>query len=441
MLERRSIRFRAPYSRSLYFVDNGKERGLSVEFVREFERWVNKRYARQLGHRPVTVYVVATTRDKLLQDLRDGLADVATGNLTVTEERLKQVDFVAPDDRLVNVEIVVTGPGAAPVASIDDLSGTTIHVRKTSSYHDSLVALNARFKQEKKALVKIKLVPDALEDEDMLEMLNAGVLQIMVVDEWKAKLWARILPKLKLHEAIVLRPPTKMGWAIRKGSPKLAAVLDEFYGSWAKKQGVVLYRHKMYEKNIKSLSEATSREDYKRFRSLIATFEKYGSKYGFDPLLLAAQGYQESGLDQSKKSPAGAVGVMQLMPATGKEMQVGDIRVVDANIHAGAKYMDHLMSTYFADAKLDEQNRTLLAFASYNAGPGNIAKMRAAAAQRKLDPDQWFNNVEIVTAEKMGLETTTYVRNVLKYYVSYKLVLEAQAEAARVRQEVAPVRK
>jgi membrane-bound lytic murein transglycosylase MltF len=83
----------------------------------------------------------------------------------------------------------------------------------------------------------------------------------------------------------------------------------------------------------------------------------------------------------------------------------------------------------------------LLAFASYNAGPGNIAKMRAAAAQRKLDPDQWFNNVEIVTAEKMGLETTTYVRNVLKYYVSYKLVLEAQAEAARVRQEVAPVRK
>ncbi len=441
MLKRRMIRFHLPHSRSLYFIDHGRERGLSAELVRDFERWVNKRYAKQLGRRPLTVYIVAATRDRLLENLTSGLADVAVGNLTVTEERLKHVDFVAPDDKLVSTEIVATGPASPPIASVDDLSGETVHVRKASSYYESLHALNDRFRKEGKPPMKLVLVPDALEDEDMLEMLNAGLLHAMVVDEWKGKLWAQILPKVRLHESAILRPPTKRGWAIRKNSPKLAAILEEFYLTWAKKQGVIPYRQQKYMKTIKALDNASTREHQDRFKSLITLFEKYGEKYGFDPLLLAAQGYQESKLDQKKKSRAGAIGVMQLMPATGQAMRVGDIRATEANIHAGAKYMDQLMTKYFADAKFDEQNRTLLAFASYNAGPGNIAKMRAEARRRGLDPNKWFNHVELVTAEKIGMETTTYVRNVFKYYVSYKLALEAQAEAGRLKEDVPPAGK
>jgi membrane-bound lytic murein transglycosylase MltF len=154
--------------------------------------------------------------------------------------------------------------------------------------------------------------------------------------------------------------------------------------------------------------------------------------------MLAAQGYQESTLDQNKKSPVGAVGVMQLMPATGQELKVGDIAVAESNIHAGAKYMDQLMTKYFTDARFDEQNRTLFAFASYNAGPGNIAKMRTEAERRGLDPNVWFNNVESVTAEKIGIETTTYVRNIFKYYVSYKLTTEARKTAEMLKQQIGP---
>jgi membrane-bound lytic murein transglycosylase MltF len=440
MLERRMIRVYAPYSRSLYYIDRGRERGLGAELVRDFERWVNQKYAQRLGKRPLTVYIVAATRDKLLTDLNGGLADVAIGNLTVTPERLAVVDFVAPDDRIVNKEVVVTGPGSPALAARDDLSGRTVHVRKASSYYESLVALNERFGKAGKPPVRLVLVPDALEDEDMLEMLDAGLLQAMVVDDWKAKLWHEVLPKLVVHDDIVLREPTKKGWAIRKNSPQLAAALTDFYVNWVKKQGVVAYRQKQFLKNIKALNNPGASEDQKRYAQMIALFEKYGKQYGFDPLMLAAQGYQESTLDQQKKSPVGAIGVMQIMPTTGATLKVGDIRVTESNIHGGAKYMDQLMTKYFTDAKFDEQNRTLFAFASYNAGPGNIAKMRAEASRRGLDPDKWFNNVEIVTAEKIGMETTTYVRNIFKYYASYKLSQDAEDSVEKLKQQVAPAK-
>jgi membrane-bound lytic murein transglycosylase MltF len=440
MLERRMIRVYSPYSRSLYFIDKGRERGLGAELVRDFERWVNQKHAKKLGKRPLTVYIVAATRDKLLPDLTGGLADIAIGNLTVTDERLKVVDFVAPDDKLVNVEILVTGPASPAIASAEDLSGKTVHVRQASSYYASLTALNERLRGAGKPEARLVLVPDALEDEDMLEMMNAGLLQAMVVDDWKAKLWAQVLPKVKLNETVVLRAPTKKGWAIRKNSPQLAAELNDFYTNWAKKQGVIPYRQQQFMKNIKALNNPAGSEDYKRFLQVIALFEKYGQQYKFDPLMLAAQGYQESTLDQSKKSHVGAVGVMQIMPATGRSLKVGDINVTESNIHGGAKYMDQLMTMYFTDAKFDEQNRTLFAFASYNAGPGNISRMRTEAQKRGLDPDKWFNNVEMVAAEKIGIETTTYVRNIFKYYVSYKLTQDARATAEKLKQQVAPAK-
>ena len=152
--------------------------------------------------------------------------------------------------------------------------------------------------------------------------------------------------------------------------------------------------------------------------------------------MLAAQGFQESRIDQNARSHVGAVGIMQIMPATGKELAVGDIHQAEPNIHAGAKYMDKLMTRYFQDAHFSENDRTLFAFASYNAGPGNISKMRKLAAQRGLDPDKWFNNVEMVTAEKIGLEPVTYVRNIYKYYVSYRLTVEAREAGLHAREEI-----
>jgi membrane-bound lytic murein transglycosylase MltF len=239
---------------------------------------------------------------------------------------------------------------------------------------------------------------------------------------------------VKIHEDIQLRPKTKMGWAIRKQSPKLAAELTEFYASYAKKKGLPALQSQ-YMRKVKALNNANGSTDQKRFTALIDVFRKYGKKYNFEPMMLAAQGYQESTLNQAAKSPVGAIGVMQVMPATGAELGVGDIGQAEPNIHAGAKYMDQLMTKFFPDAKFDDQNRALFAFASYNCGPGNVARMRKEAVKRGLDPDQWFNNVEIITAEKIGIETTTYVRNIFKYYAAYKLANEAHDNIAKLKEE------
>ncbi|HKU86697.1 MAG TPA: transglycosylase SLT domain-containing protein [Casimicrobiaceae bacterium] len=436
MLERRLIRVAVPVSRTLYFNDKGRERGITADTVRDFERYVNQKYVKQLGRRPITVVMLPTTRDKLLPDLAAGICDIAAGNITVTDARLQAADFVAPADVRTVRELLITGPRSPDVRTIDDLAGKTIHVRRASSYFESMLALNERLQQDGKPAVNLVALPDALEDEDILEMVNAGVLPFAVVDDWKAQAWAQVLPKIAVRTDIVLRDGGRIGWAIRKDSPRLTAELEGFYRDFLRKQGVVAYRFKQYHQRVKVMRNNTDATDLKRFEDTVALFRKYGAQYRFDPIMLAAQGYQESQLDQRARSHVGAIGVMQIMPATGKELKVGDIGQIEPNIHGGAKYLDQLMTRYFPDARFDDSERPLFAFASYNAGPGNIAKMRKEAMMRGLDPDRWFNNVELVTAEKIGIETTTYVRNIFKYYTAYKLLQQTQAAAAAAREHV-----
>jgi membrane-bound lytic murein transglycosylase MltF len=424
MVERRSIRVLVPYSRTLYYTDRGREHGITAELVRDWERYLGRKYAKHLGKRPLTVYIIPTTRDKLIPGVIAGLGDVAAGDITVTDERSQIVDFVAPADVKGVNEIVVTGPKAPAIKSVDDLAGKTVHVRPATSYHESLVGLNDRFRKEGKPLVTLVPLPDALEDEDKLEMVNAGLLDIVIVDDWIAKIWSQILPSIKVIPEAAVRTGGRIGWAIRKDSPKLAAEVMDFYTKSVRRETPISDLEAQALRRVKQIKNNTADAELKRFREMIALFHKYGEKYNFDPLMLAAQGYQESQLNQNAKSHVGAIGVMQIMPATGAELKVGDIRITEPNIHAGARYMDRLMTRYFVDATFVEGNRPLFAFASYNAGPGNISRMRRIATQRGLDPNQWFNNVELVTAEKIGMETTTYVRNIYKYYIAYKLTLE-----------------
>jgi membrane-bound lytic murein transglycosylase MltF len=436
LVARRHIRVLVPYSRSLFFVDKGRERGLTAEFIREFEGYLNEKYRKQLAGRPITFTLIPTTRDRLLGDLVGGMGDIAAGNLTATPERQKIVEFVAPADAPAVQELLVSGPKAPPVATLDDLSGKAVHVRRSSSYYESLVGLSARLSSAGKPPVQIVLVPDALEDEDILEMLNAGLLDFTIIDSWVTKVWAQVLPKIRVRQDLALRTNDHVGWAIRPGSPKLRAEIEAFYARHIRRQHLIEYRLAQYQKQVKQISNNTQQAAWRRYEKTIALFEKYGGEYDFDPLMLVAQGYQESRLDQNAKSRVGAIGVMQIMPATGAELKVGNIHAIEPNIHAGAKYMDKLMEHYFSGAELSESNRALFAFASYNAGPANISRMRSLAEKRGLNPNEWFNNVELVVGQKIGMETTTYVRNIFKYYVAYKLTLEARGAQEKAREKV-----
>src|SRR3982750_3476620 len=361
LLERRMIRVLVPFSRTLFYTDKGRERGITADVVREFERYLNQKY--KTGKRPVTLYLIPTTRDRLLPDIAAGLGDIAAGNLTVTPDRQRTVDFAVQGERNAR-EIVVTGAKAQPPPSLDALSGRTVHVRKSSSYYESLLALNQRYRQAKRPEAVLRLVPDALEDEDMMEMANAGLIDALGVDDWKAKVWAQVLPRIAVHKNVCVREEGQIGWAIRKGSPQLMAAIDDFHGNVARKNASYEYRLAQTMRRVKQIKDPTQSADWKRFEEMQALFRRYGNQYHFDPLMLIAQGYQESQLNQKAKSHVGAIGVMQLMPATGAEMKGGDIRITEDNIHAGAKYLDQLMTKFFPDAHFTEGNRPLFAFAS-----------------------------------------------------------------------------
>ncbi|HTS00936.1 MAG TPA: transglycosylase SLT domain-containing protein, partial [Thermoanaerobaculia bacterium] len=322
---------------------------------------------------------------------------------------------------------------------IDDLSGRSVYVRKGSIYHESVEKLNADLVKRGKPPAKLKFAPDSLEDEDLLEMANAGLVPYVVVDDYLARFWATVLPALKTHPDIALRSGGQVAWAMRKNSPLLKAEVDAFLAKYPEGSATRNMLFSKYLKSTKFVKSAASRQELEKFEAMIRYFRTYSDKYDMDYLLMAAQGYQESQLNQTVKSPVGAVGVMQVMPATGQELKVGDIAQIEPNIHAGVKYMRFMIDQYFEKEPMDRLNKGLFAFAAYNAGPNRIMSLRKVAAQRGLDPNVWFNNVEVVASEKVGRETVTYVSNIYKYYIAYKLVLEEREERQRAREaEKAP---
>jgi membrane-bound lytic murein transglycosylase MltF len=284
--------------------------------------------------------------------------------------------------------------------------------------------------------VKIRQAPTDLEDEDLLEMVNAGLVPYVVVDDFMARFWANVFPGLRLNPGAKVRTGGEFAWAIRKNSPLLKAELDAFirkYPPGSATYNILLQR---YLKSTKYVKNAASDAARKRFREIVALFKKYGDKYNIDFVLMAAQGYQESQLNQSVKSRVGAVGVMQVMPATGRELNVGDITKLEPNIHAGVKYMRFMIDQYFANEPMDRLNKTLFAFAAYNAGPARIQSLRREAANDGFDPNVWFQNVEVVASKKLGRETVNYVSNIYKYYVAYTLYLEELEERKKAKESV-----
>ena len=434
MVKRQFIRVLTVYSKTFYFLDQGGEHGLTYEAFKLFGDYLNQQPAvrRQLKARDIRVEMVflPVRRDQLIPALRAGRGDIAAAYLTITPERQRLVDFSDPVMGGVD-EIVVTGSAAPPIGTLDDLSGKEVFVRKSSSYYESLQTLNADLTKAGKAPVKVRLVPEELEDEDVLEMASAGLLPIVVVDKRIAEFWKQIFPNLALHPDVALRTGGEVGWMVRQDSPQLKAALNDFLRRRNRSGQEAAIIVAEYLKNTKWVKNSTSEAELEKFRRTVAFFKKYGEQYDMDYLLMMAQGYQESTLDQEVKSPVGAIGIMQLMPATGAAMQVGDIAETEPNIHAGVKYIRLLVDRYFKDDPMDRVNKMLFAFAAYNAGPGRIAQLRRETAERGLDPNVWFNNVEIVTARRIGAQTVQYVSNIYKYYVAYKLITDAEEERAK----------
>ncbi|MCP4008577.1 MAG: lytic transglycosylase F [Proteobacteria bacterium] len=421
MLERREIRVLVVYNKLLYFLDGPKQQGTTVDGFRNFEDFVNKKY--KLKTRKMNIVFLPVTREELIPALLEGRGDIASANLTITPERLEQVDFTDPFLKDIK-EVLVSGPSAPEINSLAELAGKEIHVRQSSSYYTSLTKLNIQLEENGLAPVELTLTEEFLEDSDLLEMVNAGLLPMIIVDNHKAQFWSTVFDQIKVHEDIAITVGGSIAWAIRKDSPTLTRVLNEFVKD--NKKGtlhgnMILNR---YLRDNKWVKNSLGDSELKQFHSTTELFQNYAGQYDFDWLMIVALAFQESGLDQSARSHTGAIGIMQLLPSTAadKNVNIPKIEILENNIHAGTKYLRFLRNRYFSNPNIDKLNQTLLSFAAYNAGPGKISKLRKETAERGLDPNVWFGNLEHIVAKKVGRETVQYVANIYKYYIAYTLL-------------------
>ncbi|HEY8123428.1 MAG TPA: transporter substrate-binding domain-containing protein [Myxococcota bacterium] len=430
MVERRAIRVAVTFNRTHYFIDEGQERGLTYESLKSFENDLNTDL--KTGNLKVHVVIVPMSRDQLYPALASGEADMVAAMVTVRPELEKLASFSEPTRANVS-EVVVTGPGAPPITSTDDMAGQEVFVRKGSIYDESLARLNVQLKVRGKPPVIITIAPDVLEDDDILEMVNAGLVPITVVDDYLAEFWSKVFTDITVHPDVTVRSGGTLAVAFRKENPKLREVVNAWLRKHAKGDAFRNVVERRYLENTKYAKNALAQSERLKLAAVVALFQKYGEQYDIDYLLMAAQGYQESTLDQGVKSPVGAIGVMQIMPPTGKELNVGDINEIEANIHAGVKYMRFMMDQYFKDEPMDNLNKGLMTFAAYNAGPGRLRQLRRETEKRGLNPNVWFGNVERVASERIGRETVTYVSNIYKYYITYRLLTDQleRREAAK----------
>ncbi|MFK8041014.1 transglycosylase SLT domain-containing protein [Congregibacter sp.] len=430
--ERRIVRILTVYGPGRFHLEDGQGRGIIAEMATSFENHLNQDLEKK--HIRVFTIVIPVARDQLIPALLDGRGDVISAGLTITPEREGIVDFSIPASKPLN-EILVTGPSAEQINTLEDLSGKTVYLRESSSYRESVEALNERLAQAGAAPVEIETMPGSLEDDDLIEMVNAGLLPWAIVDEYKLQLWDGVFNDLVARDDLIFREGGRTAWAMRKDSPLLKASVDAFL---KKNRAGTLHGNILINRYIRDFdwaANALSDEDYRRFNELQHLFQKYGEQYGIEYLFAAAQGYQESRLDQSVRSHAGAVGVMQLLPATASDKSVGipDIHEVEPNIHAGIKYMDYLRDRYFSDPEITPQNQALLALGAYNAGPARMIRMRAKAADKGYDPNVWFDNVELIAAEDIGRETVQYVSNIFRYYLTYRMVAKQELKRVEAR--------
>jgi len=431
MTKRKKIRALVTYSRTdFFFSDNGTPKGLQVDLLNEYEKQLNANIKKE--SEKIRIQYIPTTFDRLIPDLLEGKGDIIASLMTITPQREQKIDFVS--GRMANVkELLVTHKSINDINSVEDLAGKEIYVLKGSSYVEHLKELNKLLLSKQLAAIKITEADSHLKTEDIFELVNTGVVKLTVADGYKARIWAKVLPDIKVVDAVAIKSGTHIGWAIRKNSLELKKSLNKLIKKV--KKGTYLgnlFFNRYYKKDrwIKNANTAKERNKLLEFMDL---FKKYGDKYGFDALAIAAQGYQESQLDQKKKSHRGAMGIMQLLPSTAadKNVDIADISSVENNIHAGVKYMAFLRDRYFSDAQISSEDQMAFSWAAYNAGPAKVRKMRAKAKQMGLNPNIWYSNVEVAAAKMVGRETVEYVSNIFKYYIAYSLAQQYMSKATK----------
>ena len=420
MLKRRTIRVLTTYSPSTYFIYEGRSYGFEYSLLKDYEKFINRRSPRR--RIPTVVEFIPVPEKLLIPCLEMGIGDIVAAGMRRLPEHLHTVAYTIPYLRGVS-EVLITHRRAPAVNSIEALSGRTIHIQPGWQNSKTLRRIDARLLVQGRQPLQRTISSGLLTSEDMLYLVNAGVIDLSIVESHIARLWSSAHPDIVILEFPEISAHTPISWAVRKNNPEFKASLDKFLRSRrsGSRFGNIYYRQ--YFKQTRWISNPLTPTDHAKFSRYVPLFRKYGSQYGFDWMLLAAVAYQESQMENFRRSHSGAIGLMQVMPTTAGDANVNidNIRDPEQNVHAGTKYLALLRDVYFPAQNFAPEERIRFILASYNAGPNMIARCRRLAARMGRDPAKWFGHTELAARRLIGNETVRYVSNVIKYYMAYSL--------------------
>jgi membrane-bound lytic murein transglycosylase MltF len=420
MIFQKTVRVLTTYSPSNYFIIRGRSYGFEYSLMKDYEHFLNHKSKRAPPR--VVVEFVPVAANQLIPSLLAGLGDIIAAGMTVSNEKQKLIDFSEP--YLTDIqEVVVTHRNKSQIRNIYDLSGKDFYVRPLGNYFSSLGKLNAILTADNLAPANLTRASAFLTPKDILEMINAGIIELTLMESHLVDMWLPVFPNIVALNHMALRRNAVIALGIRKNSPKLKSSLDEFLKTH--KPGTLLGNiyHDQYFKSHRWIKNPLEPDELARFSKYAPLFQKYGAIYGFDWMLLAALAYQESGINPNRTSEVGAIGLMQVRPTTAQDhrIQIKNIRTPEGNIHAGVKYLALLRDSYFADAKIPLNERVRFSLAAYNAGPIKIQRCREKAALLGLDPNRWFGQTEYVAMKIVGDQPVRFVSNISKYYLAYSL--------------------
>ncbi|MBD3420275.1 MAG: transporter substrate-binding domain-containing protein [Chitinivibrionales bacterium] len=426
ILKRKVLRIATRNNAATYWIYRGKEVGFEYELCKAFAKKHKLRIEMQ----------IAPDWEQLLQWVHDGKADIAAACITATAQRRKLVDFAEP--HLFATEVVVSGldsTGTPFVTDTADLHSATLYLRRSSSYYQSIT----QFQSQNKVDCKLEFVPEDMETEEILSKVAAGEFQATICDDYIARMEQMHTSDIEI--AFPVSDTQHIAWAIRQSADTLQEQINTFFTETQYRP-----RDKMY--NITYNKYFESRKRIAAARSLhradkegtISPYDRlmkrYAKRYDFDWRMVAAQTYQESKFNPNARSWAGAVGLMQIMPSTGRDLRVGDISKPGPSLHGGTKYMRQLLRRF--EKGIPFQERYRFALASYNAGYGHVIDARRLAQSLGLNSDVWFDNVEQAMlklakpeyARKArygycrGSEPVMYVGNIQRLYNHYSQVVD-----------------
>jgi len=375
--KRKTLRLITRNSSASYFLYRGEVLGFEYELLRAF--------AKKNGMR--LEVVVPATRDELFSALRDGKGDVVGAMLTASPEReeAEKVKFT----RAYNYasKLVVARPADKDkLREPKDLAGRKVWVRKSSSYWPVLEKM-----QKDGIALQLEAAPEDIETEEIIARVGSGEYDLTVADSDILDIESTY--RTDITAAFALGEPQPYGWAVRPEDKELLAALDQFLKEeYRGRMYNLAYRR--YFKDPRVVSSYTEGRADKS--GAISPYDdvvkKWAHEYSCDWRLITAQMYQESRFDPNARSWVGAVGLLQVMPRTGKQFGFTDLRKPDPGIHAGVQYLAWTRDRF--EPELSIEDRTWFALAAYNAGEGHVDDARKLARKQKLDPDQWFGNVE-----------------------------------------------